>query len=73
MKPMLCGNNNKCGKAIPIEGGLVTREDTNHKLLQIELEHAQQYCEQANGMSHCKNCGLDFEALLKLLKASTTA
>ena len=32
-----------------------------------EIKSAQTYCKDHNGIPHCKNCGLDFDKLLKAL------
>jgi len=34
-----------------------------------ELQEARAYCQQVNGRSSCKNCGLDFGKLIDLLEA----
>jgi hypothetical protein len=33
-----------------------------------ELQNAGSYCLQANGLPYCKNCGLDFPALMQKLR-----
>ena len=33
------------------------------------LRLAEKYCEVQNGNAECKNCGLDFELIIKLVKS----
>lgn len=33
-----------------------------------DLQDAKAYCQQVNGLSHCKNCGIDFDRLASKIR-----